>query len=275
MRTNTTLVINPKGGSGKTTLATNLASHYAADGVPTAVMDYDPQGSSLNWLKQRAPHAPRIHGANGAPQRNRLRSIEMYVPAETRQLIIDAPAGASGLLLQEMLSRADNIVIPVAPSAIDIHATANFIKDLLLTGRIRVRNIRLAVVANRVRKSIPVYQPLERFLASLSLPLIARLSDSDAYLKAAEMGLGIFEMDFSMSFAEREQFAPIVKWVDNQQPAPVRIDEKVVELPRPRLPGRCALCVGRPRQVVRGRLQREVNARARTISGPIKRRLPG
>jgi len=233
---NTTLVINPKGGSGKSTLAVNLASHFAADGVPTTLMDYDPQGSSLNWLKQRAPHAPRIHGANGAPQRNRLRSIEMYVPAETRQLIIDAPAGAAGLLLQEMLSRADNIVIPVAPSAIDIHATANFIKDLLLTGRIRVRNIRLAVVANRVRKSIPVYQPLERFLASLSLPLIARLSDSDAYLKAAEMGLGIFEMDFSMSFAEREQFAPIVKWVDNQQPAPVRADEKVVELPRTRLP---------------------------------------
>ena len=237
MRMNTTLVINPKGGSGKTTLATNLASHFAADGIPTTVMDYDAQGSSLNWLKQRAPHAPRIHGANAAPQRGgRLRSVEMHVPVETRQLIIDAPAGASGLLLQEILSRADNIIVPVAPSAIDIHATANFIRDLLLAGRIRIRNIRLAVVANRVRKSIPVYQPLERFLGSLSLPLIARLSDSDAYLKAAEMGLGIFEMDFSMSFAEREQFAPIVKWVDNQQPASVRTDEKVIELARPRLP---------------------------------------
>ncbi len=237
MRMNTTLVINPKGGSGKTTLATNLASHFAADGIPTAVMDYDAQGSSLNWLKQRAPHAPRIHGANAAPQRgNRLRSIEMYVPAGIRQLIIDAPAGASGLVLQEMLSRADCIIIPVAPSAIDIHATANFIRDLLLTGRIRVRNIRLAVVANRVRKSIPVYQPLERFLGSLNLPLLARLGDSDVYLKAAELGLGIFEMDFSMSFAEREQFAPIVQWVDNQQPAPARADEKVIELPLPRLP---------------------------------------
>src|SRR5258708_7004988 len=179
MRTHTTLVINPKGGSGKSTLATNLASHFAADGIPTTIMDYDPQGSSLNWLK-------------------------LHVPVETRQLIVDAPAGASGLLLQEMLSRADCILIPVAPSAIDIHATANFIKDLLLSGRIRVRNIRLAVVANRVRKSIPVYQPLEKFLGSLSLPLIARLSDSDVYLKAAELGLGIFEMDFSMSFAERE-----------------------------------------------------------------------
>ena len=67
MRMNTTLVINPKGGSGKTTVTTNLASHFAAGAVPTTVMDYDPQGSSLNWLRLRAPHAPKIHPANGAP----------------------------------------------------------------------------------------------------------------------------------------------------------------------------------------------------------------
>lgn len=237
MRTHTTLVINPKGGSGKTTVTTNLASHYAADGVPTAIMDYDPQGSSLNWLKLRAPHAPKIHGANAAPQRgNRLRTVEMHVPAGTRQLIIDAPAGASGLLLQEMLSRTDCIIIPVGPSAIDIHATANFIKDLLLSGRIRVRNIRLAVVANRVRKSIPVYQPLEKFLASLSFPLLTRLSDSDAYLKAAETGVGIFEMEYSLSYAEREQFKPIVDWVGNQQPPQASADGNVVEMTRSRLP---------------------------------------
>src|SRR5713226_9591102 len=206
MRMNTTLVINSKGGSGKTTIATNLASYFAANGVPTTVMDYDPQGSSMNWLRLRTQAGTRLHGANAAPQKSgRIRGVEMYVPADTQQLVIDAPAGASGLLLQEMLCRADCIIIPVAPSAIDIHATANFIRDLLLTGRIRVRNIRLAVVANRVRRSIPVYQPLERFLGSLDLPLVARLSDSDVYLKAAELGLGIFEMDFSMSFAEREQ----------------------------------------------------------------------
>src|SRR6202165_640077 len=131
MRTNTTLVINPKGGSGKSTLTTNLASYFAAvKGVATTVMDYDPQGSTLNWLRLRAPEAPKIHGANGAPQRMRLRSVEMHVPADTQQLFIDAPAGASGLLLQEMLARADCILIPVAPSTIDIHATANFIRDL-------------------------------------------------------------------------------------------------------------------------------------------------
>src|SRR3954470_18884316 len=218
MRTHTTLVINPKGGSGKTTVASNLASYFPAQ-VPTALMDYDAQGSSLNWLKQRPMHLPRIHGANAAPAKpGRLRSMDMRVPEETRQLVIDAPAGASGLLLQEMLSRTNCILIPVAPSSIDIHATANFIRDLLLAGKIRIRNIRLAVVANRVRKSMPAYQPLERFLNSLNLPLLTRLGDSDAFLKAAESGIGIFEMDHSASIEEREQFLPIPHWVENQQP---------------------------------------------------------
>jgi chromosome partitioning protein len=235
MRTNTTLVINPKGGSGKTTVTTNLASHFAASGVASAIMDYDPQGSSLNWLRLRQSHAPKIHGANAAPQKaGRLRSIDMHVPPATQQLVIDAPAGASGLLLQELLSKTDCIVIPVAPSAIDIHATANFIRDLLLAGRIRARNIRLAVVANRVRKSMPVYQPFERFLASLNLPLLTRLSDSDVFLQAAETGVGIFEMDLASSAAEREQFAPIVEWVDHLAAARAPAHANVIPLPKPR-----------------------------------------
>ena len=214
MRTNTTLVINPKGGSGKTTVATNLASYFAANGVATAVMDFDPQGSTMNWLRLRPAHARRIHGANAAPQKTGLRTLGMHVPPGTQQLIIDAPAGASGLALQDMLSRAHCILIPVAPSAIDIHATANFIRDLLLTGKIRANNIRIGVVANRVRKSTPVYQPLERFLTALNLPLVARLSDSDPFISAGESGLGIFEMDFAVTAAERQQFQPIVEWVD-------------------------------------------------------------
>ena len=229
---NTTLVINSKGGSGKTTITTNLASYFATQDIPTTVMDYDPQGSSLQWLRVRARPGARIYGANAAPQKGgRIRSVEMHVPADTQQLIIDAPAGASGLLLQEMLSRADCIVIPVAPSAIDIHATANFVRDLLLVGRIRTRNIRLAVVANRVRRASPVYQPLERFLSSLGLPFLARLSDSEIFLHAAESGLGIFELDPALSATERAQFMPIVEWADPEFKS--RGDSKVVGLPRP------------------------------------------
>ena len=229
---NSTLVINPKGGSGKTTVTTSLASYFAAKSVPVTIMDYDPQGSSLNWLCHRDPSRSRIHGANAAPQRgNRLRGIEMHVPGETQQLIIDAPAGASGLLLQELLSRADCIVVPVAPSAIDIHATANFIRDLLLTGRIRIRNIRLAVVVNKVRKSMPAYEPLERFLKSLNLPLLTRLSDSDVFLRAVETGLGIFEMDAGASEAEREQFRPVAQWVEGHQPPKLLgTEQKIVPL---------------------------------------------
>jgi len=231
MRMNSTLVINPKGGSGKTTVTTSLASYFAAKSVAVTVMDYDPQGSSLNWLRLREPFRNRIHAANAAPQKgNRLRGIEMNVPPDTRQLIIDAPAGTSGLLLQEMLARADCIVVPVAPSAIDIHATANFIRDLLLAGRIRMRNIRLAVVANRIRNSMPTYEPLERFLKSLNLPLIARLRDSDVYLRAVETGLGLFEMDPTTSEAEREQFRPIAEWVDGPQSLLVGPDRKIVPL---------------------------------------------
>jgi chromosome partitioning protein len=149
------------------------------------------------------------------------------VPAASEQVIIDAPAGASGLVLQEMLSRAHCILIPVAPSAIDIHATANFIRDLLMTGKVRANSIRIGVVANRVRQANPMYEPLERFLRSLNLPLLARLGDSDVFLAAAESGLGIFEMDFTVSGTERAQFRPIVEWVDRQpataiaRPAPL------------------------------------------------------
>jgi chromosome partitioning protein len=133
-----------------------------------------------------------------------------------------------------MLCRADCIIIPVAPSAIDIHATANFVRDLLLGGRVRARNIRLAVVANRVRSSMPVYQPLERFLNSLSLPFLARISDSDAYVKAAEAGIGIFEMLPSEAAAERGEFMPIVDWVKRQPNSGASEDRKVVDLARVR-----------------------------------------
>jgi chromosome partitioning protein len=221
MRTNVTLVINPKGGSGKTTVVTTLASHFAAKGVVSTILDYDPQGSSLNWLRLRPVHAAKIHGANGAPQKTGLRTVQMHVPANTEQLVVDAPAGASGMLLHEMLLRAHCILIPVAPSAIDIHATANFIRDLLLKGMIRARNIRLAAVANRVRSSMPVYQPLERFLNSLSLPLLSRIADSDAYVKSAESGIGVFEMEFAQSASERQQYMPVIEWIES---GPMKIE---------------------------------------------------
>jgi chromosome partitioning protein len=210
----TTLVINPKGGSGKTTIAINLATCFAAENIPTTLMDYDPQASSLTWLRSRAANAPTIHGANGAPEKyGRLRSFEMYVPPHTQQLIIDAPAGASGLLLQEMVERAHCVVVPVVPSVIDIRATESFIRDLMGAARVRSGDARVGIVANKVRVSMPAYQPFLRFLDALQIKLLTRLLDSDMYLKAAESGVGIFEMDPGQTAVERRQFMPIADWV--------------------------------------------------------------
>src|SRR5690349_2208562 len=127
----TILVINSKGGCGKTTLTTNLASYYASNHLQVAIMDYDPQGSSLNWIKSRSALLPRIHGANAAPSKTgRMRSADMYLPPSTEVLLNDVPAGVSGLVLQDLVRHANFILLPVAPSSIDIHATAGFVKEL-------------------------------------------------------------------------------------------------------------------------------------------------
>jgi chromosome partitioning protein len=214
MSVNTTLVVNAKGGVGKTTITTNLASYFASRGVPTTIADFDPQGSSLNWIKQRPANAGKIYGADLA-QRNAvgLSVARRQIPHDTRQLIIDAPAGPSRLLLQDLLARSQSILIPVAPSSIDVHATANFIKELLLVGHVRFRNIRVAVVANRLRSTKPVYEPLERFVASLKMTFVARVSDSHVYVDAAEAGLGVFDIPVDKCSAERREFLPIARWV--------------------------------------------------------------
>ncbi len=218
----TILVINSKGGSGKTTLTTNLASYYASRKIRTAIMDYDPQGSSIQWLRVRPDNAEKIHGANAAPPKgaSTLRSLHSWVPTDTEVLILDAPAGAKGLLLQDLVRKSNYIVIPVSPSAIDIHATADFIKELFLFGGARTSKAKIAVVANRVRNpSSTIYGALERFLNSLKLPFLTNIRDSENYLHAVEQGLGVFEMDETATAAERRELMPILKWLEGQFPS--------------------------------------------------------
>lgn len=219
----TILVINSKGGAGKTTLTTNLASYYASQKLRTAILDYDPQGSSLQWLRQRPGHFERIHGASAAPANGaaRLNSHSKWVPDGTEALIIDAPAGTSGLLLKELVRKSHFILIPVAPSPIDIHATADFVKDLYLVGGARASQAKIAVVANRVRQSSPGYEALERFLAALKLPFLTRISDSDNYIRAAGSGMGVFEMEEVSTHAERQELMPIFRWLDGHAAVPV------------------------------------------------------
>jgi len=209
------LVLNAKGGCGKTTLVTNLAGYYAHQGCTTALVDYDPQGSSMRWLSQRDSERPAIHGI-AAFQRRRdvTRAFQMRLPVEAERVIMDAPAGVTGLSLVEYVQRVDTILIPVLPSPIDIHAAAHFIQDLLLVGKVRSTGIRVAVVANRVRENTRVFKDLERFLTSLKLPLVATLRDSQNHIRAAELGLGIHELGGSRIYPDHDRWAPLVTWLD-------------------------------------------------------------
>jgi len=210
----TILVLNSKGGCGKSTIATNLASFYAADGIRTALMDYDPQRSSLQWLERRDGGRPPIHPLDATRTKTGLtRTWQTSVPPGTQRLIIDAPAGVSGDMLQEMVRRTDIIVVPVAPSSIDIHATAQFMRDLLLVGKIRNYHVHVGIIANRVRSASRQYEPLRRFLDSLSIPFITSLSDSEYYVTAAEAGVGIHEMERNETAYERGQWRPLIQWL--------------------------------------------------------------
>ena len=231
MTMNTTLVINAKGGVGKTTITTNLASYFASRDVPTTIADFDPQGSSLNWLAQRSSEARKIHGVDlssriGGGFANGRRQI----PRQTQQLIIDAPAGPTRLLLQDLLARTQSIVIPVAPSSIDVHATANFIKEVMLVGHVRFRNIRVAVIANRVRNSKPVYAPLEKFVAVMGISFLGRVNDSDVYVEAAEAGLGVFDLPAEAAAAEQRDFLAVARWVQGEPTTEANPSSNVVPI---------------------------------------------
>ncbi len=226
----TILVVNSKGGCGKSTIATNLASYYAVTGVRCLLMDYDPQGSSLQWLRSRPDTLPEIDGVDASRTRTGLtRSWQMAVPSGTGRVVIDAPAGVSGLVLQEMLRRADIVLIPVVPSPVDVHASTAFIRELLRSGAVDRRRLHLGVLGNRVRRETTLYENFKGFLASSGIPFLASLSDSEQYLVAAEGGRGVYEMDERETSFEREQWFPLLRWlVDPAQE--VRQNE-----PRPRL----------------------------------------
>lgn len=210
------LVTNAKGGCGKTTITTNIASNYACRGKTVRLFDHDSQGSSLAWINRRPDELAIITGVDASKNSDHrlTRSWQLRVPPETDVAIIDSPAGTDINELVTLFQHNDSVLIPVLPSPIDIHATAHFIKALLTTGRVRKKMIRVAVVANRVRKNTLMYHSLERFLFSLNIPFIASLRDTQLYARAIELGIGVTEISGSRNKIDKEQWAPIVRWLD-------------------------------------------------------------
>jgi chromosome partitioning protein len=208
------LVLNPKGGSGKTTIATNLASYYASQGDRPLLSDNDQQGSSARWLKKRKPEQAFIQGVAAFERNSRMtRAWQMRIPPDAGHVIVDTPAAVPAQEMPEMTKNADVIIVPVLPSDIDIHACSKCIADLLLIAKIRRDEYRIGVVANRVKRNTLVYQSLMRFLHTLRIPIIATLRDSQNYVRAAELGVGLHEMKIHLVARDLEDWQPLIEWL--------------------------------------------------------------
>jgi chromosome partitioning protein len=209
------VVLNPKGGSGKTTIAINLASHFALRGARPVLMDFDPQGSSAHWVEKRQKTQARIHLIKAFERDPRVtRTFQLRIPEGTGRVIVDTPAAVEAQEMPELTRTADKILVPVLPSDIDIHACSRCVQNLLLVAKVRRNDNRLGIIANRVRVNTLIYGALSRFLGTLGIPIVATLRDSQNYIRAAELGLGLEEMKPYSVGADLAAWQPLLEWLE-------------------------------------------------------------
>lgn len=208
------MVMNAKGGCGKSTLATNIASYFADEGYAVALADYDPQRSSLDWLERRPDSRPAI-AAVAAFDEGLKRA-----PRNADFLIIDAPARSHGAELNDLVRHAETIVVPVLPSTIDMQASDRFIAELKSVGKVERKDAKIGVVANRVREYTLIFEELDDHLTAARVPYLAALREAQNYVRAYTRGLGIFELPEYLAWPDWEQWEPLTKWLRSVRSQP-------------------------------------------------------
>ena len=201
------LVANPKGGVGKSTLATNIAGYFASRGHAVMLGDIDRQQSSKLWLGLRPAQARPIRSWEASEDGSVVRP-----PREATHAVIDTPAGLHGSRLKEALALADQVVVPLQPSIFDIYATRDFI-DKLLASR-HAEKTRIGLVEMRVHARTLAADRLREFLAGLEVPVIGELRDTQNYVQLAARGLTLFDIAPGRVQRDLEQWQPICRWLD-------------------------------------------------------------
>jgi len=213
------LVINGKGGCGKTTIATNLAVTFANKGRSVALVDNDPQASSSVWIEQRDPTLPTVHlvAAHQRPNMYQTTTFHNRVPAEAERIIVDGHSNARDRDLETLLKQSDVVLVPLLPSAIDIRAGGRFITNLLTHRAFRNNPRPVGVIANRVQPNTEMHEKLEHFLGCLDVPAVATFRDSPVYIEAAEKGLGVVDMlDSRAARKETPAWHDLCDWIEAQ-----------------------------------------------------------
>lgn len=205
------LVANPKGGSGKTTLATNLAGYLARRRRAVMLGDIDRQQSCRHWLGLRPAGLPQIRTWEIDPKEP---GKPARPPAGTTHAVLDSPAGLHGKKLAQVLGLVRRVIVPLQPSLFDLWATRDFLTALLEEKPVKHGELSIAIVGMRVDVRTRAAHELERFLATWDLPVLGCLRDTQTYVQLAAHGLTLFDLAAHRAARDLEQWRPILDWVD-------------------------------------------------------------
>ena len=204
----TILVASSKGGVGKTTLATHLAAQAALAGQRTVLVDADPQGSSTRWAERRAGLDSAVLPLDGSSK-----GWRKQVPADTDVIIVDAPAGALAADLDGFLDRADAIVVPIQPSALDIEGSVRFLNTIAKHPRVRRGELRVGLVGNKLKPWTNASQQSMELLRQWPYPLVAELRDSQAYVMLVGLGRSMFDYHSAQVREHQADWQPLLRWL--------------------------------------------------------------
>jgi chromosome partitioning protein len=203
----TILVANPKGGSGKTTLATNIAGWLAGKRQRVGLQDADPQGSASHWLSRRPALFPPIAGFGADAGRKEMKDVGI------EWLVVDSAAGSRGDALRDAMRRADAMIVPVSPSTFDMAATARFLQSIADYKAIREGGLAVGLVAMRVDARTRAAGELDEFLEQFQFPVVTHLRDTQVYVYCARDGYAVFDLPRSRGEQDWEQWKPLTRWI--------------------------------------------------------------
>lgn len=202
------LVANPKGGAGKTTLATNLSGYFANKGKKTTLCDLDRQQSSLRWMAFRDPALPAITGYFAGNQ------ISLNLPKDADWVVVDAPAGLQGYKLSDYLRTVDKVIVPLVPSVFDMAATEDFLNSI--RSEMRGQRVKVGIVAMRVDPRTRAAGMLEEFLKHFDIPIVAYLRNTQNYVNVAAAGATVFDPPRAKHRRDLDQWSSLVEWIEKK-----------------------------------------------------------